>query len=104
MSDGLRRLKADIIKALAHPTRLALVEALERGERCVCELAEMVDVERTSVSKHLVILKNAGIISSTKRGLSVYYRLEVPCVARFLYCIEAVVENKAKKAESLLRS
>ncbi len=100
MNDRLVQSKTEIIKALAHPTRLAIVEALERGERCVCELVQMIDAERTSVSKHLAILRNAGIISCEKRGLSIYYRLEVPCILRFLYCIEAVAENRAETTES----
>ena len=78
---------------------LALVEMLDRGEKCVCELVEAVDAERTSVSKHLAILKNAGIISDRRKGVSIFYRLEVPCILRFLDCIDAVVESNVKKVE-----
>jgi len=91
--------KADIIKALAHPTRLAIVDELSKGERCVCELADLVEGERTSISKHLSILKNAGIISESRRGVRIYHRLDVPCILRFLDCIEAVIENNLRKAE-----
>ena len=94
--------KAEIIKAMAHPTRLRLIEALNRGEKCVCELVELAGIERTSVSKHLSILKNSGILSDRKSGVSVYYKLEVPCVLRFIDCIEAVLENNARKAEMAL--
>ena len=82
--------KAHVIKALAHPSRLAMVEALRDGERCVCELQELVGSDMSTVSKHLSILKHAGIVSDRKQGLWVYYSLRTPCVAGFLGCIDAV--------------
>ena len=83
--------KASVIKALAHPSRLAMVEALADGERCVCELQALVGSDMSTVSKHLTILKHAGIVSDRKQGLWVYYSLRTPCVAGFLGCIDAVV-------------
>jgi len=82
---------ANVIKALAHPSRLAMVEALADGELCVCELQELVGSDMSTVSKHLTILKHAGIVSDRKQGLWVYYSLRTPCVAGFLGCIDAVV-------------
>ena len=102
MNQQQAQAKADILKALAHPIRLALVEQLAKGEQCVCDLADLVSGERTSVSKHLSILKNAGIISDTRRGVSIYYQLDVPCILQFLGCMEAVLQNKARKAEMAL--
>jgi len=99
MGSSKSQTKASVIKALAHPVRLALVEMLDRGEKCVCELVEAVDAERTSVSKHLAILKNTGIISDRREGVSIFYRLEVPCILRFLDCIDAVMESNVKKTE-----
>ena len=82
--------KARIIKALAHPTRLFIVDELSRGERCVCELTDMIGVEMPTVSRHLSLLKNVGILEDEKRGAQVFYRLRVPCVLNFFRCIEAV--------------
>ena len=66
--------RAKIIKAMAHPTRLFIVDELARhGERCVCELTELVGVDMSTVSRHLAMLKNAGIIEDEKRGAQVYY-------------------------------
>lgn len=78
------------MKALAHPTRLFIVEELSRGERCVCELTEMIGVEMPTVSRHLSQLRSAGIVDDEKRGSLVYYRLRVPCVLNFFKCLEAV--------------
>jgi DNA-binding transcriptional ArsR family regulator len=90
-------LKADVLKALAHPARLMMVEALAKGERCVCELNELFAADHSTVSKHLSILKQAGLVSDRKDGLKVYYRLECPCIISFIKCISGVVQSKAKK-------
>jgi ArsR family transcriptional regulator len=87
---------ARIIKALAHPTRLFIVDELSRGERCVLELTEMIGVEMPTVSRHLGVLRNVGILEDEKRGAQVFYRLRVPCVLNFFKCIEAVEASNWK--------
>jgi ArsR family transcriptional regulator len=82
--------QARIIKALAHPTRLFIVDELSRGERCVCELTDLIGVEMPTVSRHLSQLRQAGILEDEKRGAQVFYRLRLPCVLNFFKCIEAV--------------
>jgi len=85
--------QAELIKALAHPTRLFIVDELSRGERCVCELTDMIGVEMPTVSRHLSQLKSVGILEDEKRGSQVFYRLRVPCVLNFFKCIKAVQSN-----------
>jgi ArsR family transcriptional regulator len=87
--------RARIIKAIAHPSRLFMVDELSRGERCVCELTEMVGADISTVSKHLALLKKAGIVTDRKEGLQVYYRLKTPCIMRFFECVESVQEANA---------
>ncbi len=94
--------RADIIKALGHPTRLFIVEELARCEHCVCELTEMVGADISTVSKHLAQLKNVGIIQDEKRGTQVYYRLKVPCVLNFLGCVEAVLQESARERLAMI--
>jgi len=84
--------KAKVFKALGHPTRLFIVEELARGERCVCELVKLVGADFSTISKHLTLLKKAGVVQDDKRGKMVYYTLKVPCILRFMDCIEAVIE------------
>ena len=87
--------RAAIIKALAHPARLFLVEQLAQGERCVCELTEGVGTDISTVSRHLAQLKAAGIVASERRGQKVFYRLRTPCVVNFFGCIEGVLDESA---------
>lgn len=83
--------RAEVMKALGHPTRLLFVEALGDGERCVCELHAMVDADVSTVSRHLALLKNAGVVASERRGQKVFYRLRAPCVLHFFDCVEALL-------------
>ncbi len=97
--------RAKILKAMAHPTRLFIVDELaRRGPRCVCELTEMVGVDMSTVSRHLAMLKNAGIVEDQKRGAQVYYRLRVKCVMNFFECVESVMKCNAKDQQKLLVS
>jgi ArsR family transcriptional regulator len=84
--------RANILKALAHPSRLMMVDELAKGERCVCELQELVGADISTVSKHLTVLKKAGLVESDKRGLQVFYTLLSPCVMNFFTCVESVIE------------
>jgi len=84
--------RARIMKAMAHPSRLMMVDELSRGERCVCELTELVGHDISTVSKHLAILRKAGIVTDEKKGKQVFYRLKLPCVLNFFQCIESVVQ------------
>jgi ArsR family transcriptional regulator len=84
--------RAVVVKAMAHPTRLFIVDELSRQERCVCELRDMVGLDMSTVSKHLSILKNAGIVTDEKRGSQVFYSLRVPCILKFFSCVESVLE------------
>ncbi len=84
--------RVKVFKALAHESRLFIVEELSCGERCVCELTAMIGADMSTVSNHLSILKNAGIVTSEKRGQQVYYRLRLPCVLSFAACVDAAVE------------
>jgi len=88
--------RADVMKALAHPTRLFIVDELSRGEKCVCELTAMIGDDTSTVSKHLSVLKNSGLVQDDKRGLQVYYTLTCPCVLNFMSCVETVIDERTK--------
>ena len=95
--------RARIIKAMAHPTRIFIVDELSRQERCVCEMTEMIGADVSTVSKHLTVLRNAGIVQDEKRGTMVFYSLRVPCVLNFFSCVESVLETTAKEQMKLVR-
>ncbi len=88
--------RAAILKALAHPARLFMIEELSKKSHCVCELTEMVGLDVSTVSKHLSILKNAGLVKVEKKGKQVFYSLRIRCALNFLDCVEAVLREQAQ--------
>lgn len=89
--------QANVFKALAHPTRLWITEQLAQGERCVCEFVAAIDADFSTVSKHLSILKQAGIVEDEKRGKKVFYRLRTTCVLGFMSCIDSMTKNNVEE-------
>jgi len=87
-----------VIKALAHPTRLFIIEELEKGERCVCDLTAMIGADISTVSKHLSVLRHAGIVEDDKRSNQVFYRLKVHCILNFFGCVESVLDSQRNDA------
>ena len=86
--------RARIMKALAHPTRLYIVDAVSQKEKCVQELTDLIGADISTVSKHLSVLKNADIVQDEKRGTQVYYRLKFRCVLQFFNCVESVMKSR----------
>jgi DNA-binding transcriptional ArsR family regulator len=88
--------RANIIKAIGHPTRLFILEELYKQERCVNDLTEMIGSDVSTVSKHLSVLKNSGLVLDEKRGTNIFYKLRTRCVLDFIGCIETVLKTKAE--------
>jgi DNA-binding transcriptional ArsR family regulator len=88
--------QAQIMKALSHPTRLLIVQELAGGEKCVCELTDIAGVDTSTISKHLSVMKNAGVVECEKRGTSIYYSLKMKCVMNFFVCANEVLKKKAQ--------
>ncbi len=82
------RVAAEVFKALGHPARVRMLRSLAEGERCVCDLVEVSGLGWSTVSRHLSVMKAAGVLADEKRGKQVIYRLELPCAGRFLACLD----------------
>jgi len=95
--------RARIIRAIAHATRLFIVSELAKEEKCVCELTDLIGADMSTVSKHLALLKAAGIVRDEKRGTQVYYTLMAPCILDFLNCIGAVLKANATEQLKLAK-
>ncbi len=93
-----------MIKALAHPTRLFIVDELSRNERCVAELTEMAGADMSTVSKHLSVLKSAGIVRDEKRGSHVTCFQRVPCILEFFSCVGEVMESVVEQQLDFLQA
>ncbi|MGD8564008.1 MAG: metalloregulator ArsR/SmtB family transcription factor [Desulfarculaceae bacterium] len=85
--------RARVLKAMAHPSRLFIVDQLNQGPRSVAELTKMIGADMSTVSKHLSVLKSVGIVQDQKQGNQVFYRLQTPCVLDFFSCVERVLQS-----------
>jgi DNA-binding transcriptional ArsR family regulator len=84
--------RAEVLKAMAHPTRLFILELLQAKPLCVCEINALIPADVSTISKHLTVLRNAGLVSYDKRGLQVYYTLEAPCMLNALACMQPLMQ------------
>jgi DNA-binding transcriptional ArsR family regulator len=89
MLDSMRQFKAGVFQALAHPTRIALVECLQKGELSVGQLCEQVGIEQANASQHLAVLRNKHIVQTRKEGNQIFYRLSDPLLGKVLEAMKA---------------
>ena len=104
MNKEFYKLKTEIIKALANPTRLMIVDCLRNGEKTVSEIIEITGEEQSNVSKSLGILKSNGLIKDRKIGLNVFYSLKCGCLDDFFSCFDNVISENLKYQQELLDS
>ena len=100
---SLHRAKADILAAAGHPIRLAVIEHLADGEKCVCDIVEHLGAGQPNVSRHLAVLYQAGLVDRRKDGLRVLYSLEAPCILGFLDCVTEVLRQRLAGTRELLK-
>ena len=100
---NLLKKKAEVFKALGHPTRVRIIEKLAKGDSCVCEFVNEADCDFSTISAHLAVLQKAGIVTSEKKGREVHYSLAMPCVTNFTKCIEGVVKSQLTEQLKMLK-
>jgi len=96
-------LRAGLVKALAHPLRLQILDVLLRDDpKCVCEIGDEAGSSQPTVSKHLAVLREAGVVEARKDGLMVSYQVRIPCVREFFRCIDRVLQEDLKRKQAQL--
>jgi len=91
--------RSPIVKAMAHPTRLLIMAVLTEGEKCVNELTLLAGCDITTLSKHVSLMKKAGLLECEKRGVNVFYRIACPCFLEFFRCIDLIKNNQKIKSD-----
>jgi len=103
MNPEIYEVRAKIFKALAHPSRLKVVDALQEGPKNVAELVRLVKAEYATVSRHLSVLKEAGIIAEDrKQGNMIFYKLQVTCIGGFFDCVTQVLINRKQYLDGII--
>ena len=104
MLESLRLYKAGVFQALAHPTRVAIVEYLNAGELSVNQLCEKVGIEQSNASQHLAVLRNKHIVQTRKAGNQIFYSLRDPAFGKVLEALREYFLTHMSEALEQLRS
>ena len=104
MQELAYKIKADFLKALAHPARLQVVEFLKSGEKNVGSIIQALSIQQSSLSRHLTVLREAGILKSRQQGTVIYYNIEDHDIFHVLRPIAEMLRKKLKKTEAVLSS
>lgn len=104
MEDKIWRLQADILKALAHPLRLQILEKLRQGEVCVCQFIADLQADQANISQHLAILRRQGLVSSRREGSWVHYRIVHPEVLVILDQVKGIISREAQQKAELAKA
>jgi ArsR family transcriptional regulator len=99
---ALRRFKAEVFQALAHPTRIHIAECLEGGELPVSALLERIGIEPTNLSQHLAVLRAKGLVVNRKEGAQVFYALRDPLLSDVLRDMRRYFQAHAEEALRIL--
>lgn len=94
---------AEILKAIAQPTRLRIIELLRDGEHCVCEIYPAIGHEQSNTSRHLQMMLKSGILSQRKEGLKIFYSLRHPEILRMVDLAEEIAQREAESALTVLK-
>ena len=103
MSDALRQFKSDILRGLAHPTRIAIVELLRNGERSAGQLIEKLGVEPANASQHLAVLRARQLVVGRKAGNQVYYSIRDPALIEVLDILRRYFYSQLSSTAEMLR-
>ena len=87
---------ADVLKSLAQPTRLKIIDFLRDGERCVCEIFPAIGEEQTNTSRHLTYMQTHGILSRRNEGVKIYYAVKHPEVFEIIDRATAIVRHEVE--------
>jgi DNA-binding transcriptional ArsR family regulator len=102
MEERVMELKADILKALAQPTRLRILELLREGERCICEIVPALNGEQSNISRHISLMQKSQIVTTRKDGVKVMVKVRDPRVFDILDKVNVILKNQMKEQEKLI--
>ncbi len=104
MEERILEMKAEVLKALAQPTRLKILEFLRDGERCICEIVPAINGEQSNISRHISLMQKSHLVTTRKDGVKVMVKVKDPKVFEILDNINTVLKNLVSEQSRLMRS
>ena len=103
MEERVLELKAEVLKALAQPTRLKILELLRNGERCICEIVPAINGEQSNISRHISLMQKSHLVTTRKDGVKVMVKVRDPRIYDILDGIGLVLKRQILETEKLVR-
>jgi DNA-binding transcriptional ArsR family regulator len=104
MEERILELKAEVLKALAQPTRLKILELLRNGEKCICEIVPAINGEQSNISRHISLMQKSHLVTTRKDGVKVMVKVSDPKIFEILDSINIILRNRMKEQSQLIRS
>lgn len=104
MEERVLELKAEILKALAQPTRLKILELLRNGEKCICEIVPALNGEQSNISRHISLMQKSHLVTTRKDGVRVMVKVKDPEIFNILDRVNAILKNQMNEQSRLLKS
>jgi DNA-binding transcriptional ArsR family regulator len=101
MEERILELKAEILKALAQPTRLKILELLRNGEKCICEIVPALNGEQSNISRHISLMQKSHLVTTRKDGVRVMVKVRDPKIFDVLDRVSQILKNQIKEQEKL---
>jgi len=102
MEERILELKAEVLKVLAQPTRLKILELLRNGERCICEIVPAINGEQSNISRHISLMQKSHLVTTRKDGVKVMVNVKDPKIFEILDKVAAILKSQMKEQEKLL--
>jgi len=104
MDERTIQLKAEVLKALAQPTRLKILDCLRNGERCICEIIPAVNGEQSNVSRHISLMQKSHLVTTRKDGVKVMVKVSDPKIFDILDRVSAILRGQMSEQNRLIKS
>lgn len=104
MEERVLELKAEILKALAQPTRLKILELLRNGERCICEIVPAINGEQSNVSRHISLMQKSNLVTTRKDGVKVMVKVSDSKIFDLLDRVNSILKSRMNEQSRLLRA
>ena len=102
MEERVLELKAEILKALAQPTRLRILELLRNGEKCICEIVPAINGEQSNISRHISLMQKSHLVTTRKDGVKVMVKVRDPKIFDILDRVNSILRNQMNEQSRLI--
>ena len=103
MEERILELKADILKVLAQPTRLKILELLRNGERCICEIVPAINGEQSNISRHISLMQKSRLVTTRKDGVKVMVKIRDPKIFEILDSVSLLLKKQIQETGKLIQ-